>query len=99
MLRLQVKQEQHDILTSVKKGDSQVSHVAKDLPEVPGTRVKTSFIKQREDSWQIHLQRISPFLIDGVDVWWSHTTNGFLFHDGDTDPENRSDALSLPLPD
>ena len=58
MLRLQAKQEQHEFLMSVKNGDSQVSHVAKDLPQIPGTRVKTSFIKGREDSWQVHLQRI-----------------------------------------
>ena len=95
MLRLQAKQEQHDILASVKKGDSQVSYVANDLPEVSGTKVKTSFIMQREDSWQVHLQRISPFLVDGVDVWWSHTNNGFIFKDGDTDPENSSDVLLL----
>ena len=50
---------------------------------------------QREDSWQIHLQRISQFLVDGVDVWWSHTSNGFIFHDGDSDPDNSSDVLSL----
>ena len=35
-----------------------MSHVAKDLPPHPGTRVKTSFIKQRKDSWQIHLQQV-----------------------------------------
>ena len=99
MLRLQAKQEQHDGLASVKKGDSQVSRVAADLPQLPGTRVKTSFIQQREDSWQIqcHLQRISPFLVAGVDVWLSYTGNGFLFHDGDTDRANASvgDTFSL----
>ena len=52
-------------------------------------------LKQREDSWQIHLQRISPFLVTGVDVWWSYTSNGFLFHDGDADPANPRDAFSL----
>ena len=88
MLRLQAKQEQHDGLASVKKGDSQVSRV------LPGTRVKTSFIQQREDSWQIHLQRISPFLVAGVDVWWSYTGNGFLFHDGDIDHANAGDTSS-----
>ena len=95
MLRLQAKQEQHEVLTSVSKGDSQVSHVAKDLPPLPGTVVKNSFIRQREDSWQVHLQQISPFLVAGVDVWWSYTSNGFVFHDGDTDPANSSDAFSL----
>ena len=95
MLRLQAKQEQHDGLAFVKKGDSQVSRVAADLPQLPGTRVKTSFIQQREDSWRIHLQRISPFLVPGVDVWWSYTENGFLFHDGDTDRANPGDTVSL----
>ena len=95
MLRLQAKQEQHEVLESVRKGDSQVSHVARDLPKVTGTKVKTSFLRQREDSWQIHLQQISPFLVDGVDVWWSHVSNGFLFHDGDDDPANPTYAFSL----
>ena len=95
MLRLQAKQEQHEFLASVNKGDSQVSHVARDMPHLSGTRVKSSFIKQREDCWQVHLQRISPFLVAGVDVWWSYTSNGFLFHDGDTDPSNPSNAFSL----
>ncbi len=95
MLRLQAKQEQHKVLASVRKGDSQVSHVANDLPQLPATRVKTSFVQHREDSWQIHLQRISPFLVAGVDVWWSYTPNGFLFHDGDTDPANPGDTFSL----
>ena len=95
MLRLQAKQEQHEFLTSVKHGDSQVSHVAKDMPQIPGTRVKTSFIKGREDSWQVHLQRISPFLVAGEDIWWSSVPNGFIFHDGDTDSADPSDDFSL----
>ena len=95
MLRLQAKQEQYEFLTSVKNGDSQVSHVAKDLPQIPGTRVKTSFIKGREDSWQVHLQRISPFLVAGEDIWWSSVPNGFIFHDGDTDSADPSDDFSL----
>ena len=40
MLRLQAKQEQREIISSVKNGDSQVSHVAKDMPQQPATRVK-----------------------------------------------------------
>lgn len=95
MLRLQVKQEQHEVLTSVQKGESQVSHVAKDMPQLPATKVKMSFILQREDSWQMHLKRISPFLIAGVDVWWSYMPNGFVFHDGDTDSSNPGETFSL----
>ena len=95
MLRLQAKQEQREIIASVKMGDSQVSHVAKDMPQLSGTKVKTTFIQQREDSWQVHLQRISPFLVAGEGVWWFYTSNGFVFHDGDTDPANPDDAFSL----
>ena len=54
--------------------------MANDLSQFPGTRVKTSFIK-------IHLQRISPFLVTGVDVWWSYTSNHFI-----EDVEHRRDA-------
>lgn len=95
MLRLQAQQEQRVVLASVQKGDSQVSHVAKELPQLLGTKVKASFIQQREDSWQHHLHRISPFLVAGEDVWWSYTPNTFCFHDGDTDSSNSSDTFTL----
>ena len=95
MLRLQAMQEKHEILAAVNQGDSQVSRVAKDLPPLPGTKVTSAFIEERKDSWQVHLQQISPFLVAGVGVWWSYTPDGFLFHDGDTDPANPGDAFSL----
>ena len=95
MLRMQAKQEQREILASVKISDSQVTHVAKDMPQLASTCVKSTFIQEREKSWQIHLQRISPFLVLGEGEWWSQTSNGFKFHDGDTDPSNPNDAFSL----
>ena len=73
MLRLQAMQEKHEILAAVNQGDSQVSRVAKDLPPLPGTKVTSAFIEARKDSWQVHLQQISPFLVAGVGVWWSYT--------------------------
>ena len=91
MLRLQAKQERHMAMTSVKKGDTQVTHVAKDLPKLPGTTVKNSFIKHRKDSWQNHLQRISPFLVAGEDAWWTSVDGGFHFRDGDGDSNTQSE--------
>lgn len=85
MLRLQAKQEQHVAMLSVERGDSQVSHIAKNMPPLPGMSVKQSFLKQRQDSWQLHLQKISPFLTAGEGVWWTRTSGGFHFHDGDED--------------
>lgn len=96
MLRLQAKQERHMAMASVEKGDTQVSHVAKDLPKLPGTTVKISFIGHRKDSWQIHLQRISPFLIAGEGVWWTGVGGGFHFWDGDGDSSTQSeDSFTL----
>ena len=66
MIRLQAQQEQRSVIPKVMKGDSQVSHVAKDLPPFSPTLVKSSFIRRREDSWQVHLKRISPFLLAGA---------------------------------
>ena len=95
LLRVQAKQEQREALQSVQKGDSQVSHVAKELQPFPGTTFKFSFIRGKEDSWQLHLQRISPFLVAGQGVWWTRTPSGFHFYDGDEDCSHRSDNLKL----
>ena len=95
MVRLQAKQEQHMAMLSVEKGDSQVSSVAKHLPKLPGTTVKSSFIRHREDSWQNHLQRISPFLTAGEGVWWDRTPTGFHFYDGDDDPSAQGCTFTL----
>lgn len=96
MLRLQAKQEKHDAMVSVQNGDTQVSLVAKDLPELPGTTVKRSFIKHRLDSWQIHLQRISPFLTAGKGVWWTNSGDDFHFYDGAGDSTTHSgDGFTL----
>lgn len=86
MLRLQAKQEQRGVLAAVTKGDSQVSHVARDLPEFLPTVVTSGFVNERKDSWQAHLQRISPFLVAGAGAWWTYTPDGFCFHDGDNSP-------------
>jgi hypothetical protein len=95
MLRLQAKQEQHEVLTSVRKGESQVSHVAKDMPQLPPTKVYLSFVMEREDSWQMHSRRISPFLMAGVDVWWSDMSDGFLFHDSEINSSNPGETFTL----
>ena len=90
MIRLQAKQEQRSTLISVQKADTQVSSIAQHLP---GTTIKRTFIKHRVASWQIHLQRISPFLTRGG-VWWKHTDDGVHFLDGDDDPSTH-DEYSL----
>ena len=89
MIRLQAKQEQRTALILVEKADTQVACAAKHLPNLPGTTIKKSFIKNRVSSWQLHLQRISPFLIGGEGVWWKFSDNNFHFLDGDDDPSTQ----------
>ena len=54
MVRLQAKQEQHMAMLSVERGDSQVSSVAKHLPKLPGTTVKSSFIRTAASKGSAH---------------------------------------------
>ena len=60
-------------------------------PNLPGTTIKKSFIKNRASSWQLHLQQISPFLIGGEGVWWKFSDNNFHFLDGDDDPSTQGE--------
>ena len=76
-------------MASVEKGDSQVSSVAKDLPKLQRTTINRSFLRHKGDSWQLHLRRISPFLISGEGVWWRYVSGGFQFLDGDADRETQ----------
>ena len=41
----------------------------------------------RIHSWQAHLQCISSYLVFGEVVWWKENVSGYLFLDGDNDPE------------
>ncbi len=68
MIRLQAKQEQRISLIAVEKADTQVACAAKHLPSLPGITIKKSFTKCRVSSWQLYLQRISPFLTGGEGV-------------------------------
>lgn len=95
MIRLQAKQEQRTALLSVEKADTQVASVAKHLPKLPDTMVKKSFIQHRESSWQLHLKRISPFLMSGEGGWWTHAENGFRFFDGDSNPTTPNEPSLL----
>ena len=95
MIRLQAKQEQRTALVLVENADTQVASVAKHLPKLPGTTIKRSFIKHKVSSWQLHLQRISPFLSGGEGVWWKHTDSGFHFLDGDDDSSTHGQPALL----
>ena len=78
---------QGKLLIKVKEGapvDSRVSRLAQLCPSYKGTSFKKSFIKLRQTSWQSHLERIAPFLVNGPGFWWDDNTESVNFFDGDS---------------
>lgn len=89
LLNLQAKQEHEAVLQSVRTADTQVSHIAKHLPQITGSNFAATFLQRKRNSWQAHLERISRFLVQGEGVWWKHVEGGYQFLDGDSDPDHQ----------
>ena len=66
MLHMQAQQ-----IGTAKKvnSDTIVSKAAKGMPEYTGTHIPIEFATAHRDSWQAHLEKISPFLIHEENVW------------------------------
>ena len=94
MLRLQAKKQSGHTLHSVNEADSVVSKAAANLPTFSRTRVKKNYILSRKHSWQAHLERISPFLVQEQE-WWADTLDGYEFKDAETDPDTSVHGPSL----
>lgn len=88
MLRLQAKKEVGHILQSVELANSQVSRAASNLPTAGNTEFNKNFLKKRTNSWQAHLERISPFLEQGKGKWWIEDEERYTFLDGDSKTES-----------
>ena len=71
LFRLQAKKETGKMLHSVNEADSQISKAALNVDNVEGSTFAKHFIAQRKHSWQAHLERVSPFLLEGEGVWWN----------------------------
>jgi len=80
ILRMQTKQFDSNI------EDTIVSKAAKSVLEYKGTHIPLEFVQKHKDSWQAHLERISPYLLHGEGVWWKQTENGYMFNDSDDSP-------------
>lgn len=75
--------------------DSIVSRVSKQVPPYEGTYVSKSFVNSHIQSWQAHLERISPYLEHGEGVWWQAAEGGYTFFDSDGDSEYNSHGPDL----
>jgi hypothetical protein len=78
----------------VNEADSQVSRAAANLAPFKGSKFSKSFIEYRLHSWQAHLERISPFLLEGG-VWWREFNGIYYFMDGDDDRNYHSQGPIL----
>ena len=65
------------------------------LTPTPNTTINVNFIKARQSSWQVHLERISHFLGYGKGIWWERNQDGYHFLDGDTELDLRPEGPTL----
>ena len=63
------------------------------MPQCNGLTFSKKFVKKRIQSWQAHLERISPFLVEGV--WWREFGDNYIFRDGDNDPNYHTQGPTL----
>ena len=98
LLRIQAKKEVGKILHSMNEADSQVSRAAANLTSFKGSKISKSFIEHRLHSWQAHLERISPFLLERG-VWWREFNGIYYFMDGDDDRNYDSQGPTLAFQD
>ena len=94
LIRIQAKGMTGVLSNVYQSANTRVESVACKTPSFAGTQVTKSFILARSHSWQAHLKRISCFLFPSK-VWWNTTPDGFLFNDGDSDPEYRAEGPDL----
>ena len=95
ILRLQAKATFKDKPDAEKTADSIVSKAGTDVPRYRGTMISKSFSDAHQRSWQVHLKRISHYLIVNKGVWWEETASHFHFFDGDDDPEFKTEGPQL----
>ena len=79
------------------EADSQVSRAAANLAAFKGSNFTKHFVEYRLHSWQAHLERISPFLLEGEGVWWREFNGNYHFMNGDDDPNYHSQGPTLEL--
>ena len=74
---------------------SKISKFDKAVGPTKNTRIHEGMCSPRV--YQAHLERISDYLLPGEGVWWHEDddTGDIIFHDGDGEPETRSEGPQL----
>ena len=96
LLRLQARQKKGMLH---KEYHQSCNRISKEIQEMRGepknTVVELDYISNRMQSWEAHLQRISPYLTKGEGVWWQKTHTGYMFMDGHGEADVRGDGPFL----
>ena len=97
LVRLRVKEltGQNCMLNTLKEQYSRVTKAAATICKYQGTTIMSSLINTSSSSWQIHLKRIAPYLINGKGIWWSLKDGNYHFHDADDDPDTHEEGPDL----
>ena len=90
LLRLQARQKKGNLYKEYYNASNRISKEVQQMGgETQNTYIPVSFLSTHMSSWQAHLQRISAFLTRGEGVWWQCRDDGYMFMDGDKEPETR----------
>ena len=84
LLRLQAKQKQNELFKAQHSQSSKISKEVRAIHVPKNTRVTLEFVSQRLDSWQLHLEELSYYLVEGEGAWWRVTDAGQVFEFLDT---------------
>ena len=97
LTRLQSKQLLKDksVAETLSAQESRVSKAATHIPKYSGTVIRPAQLSHQQHSWQLHLKRISSFLVPGKGVWWSVEDGNYKFFDGYHDPNFHDEGPRL----
>ena len=84
LTRFQAKKLEHNnsLISTLREQETKVSTASANVPGYQGTVISTAQTSSNSYAWQLHLKRISPFLICGEGIWWTKQGDEYHFHDG-----------------
>ena len=73
----------------------EVSRLYELMDKLPNSFFPFEIIKIFRKEWQLHLRRISDFLLCGEGIWWSKNEGGITLYDSKDEAESRQEGPPL----
>ena len=77
------------------KLSKEIKELRKSESHTTNTLIAKVFLTGRMSSWQAYLQRIGPFLEQGIGVWWRSTNESYEFFDSNDEPNFKQQGPNL----